>query len=420
MPEILVQFFLWAGILSFVLWWRHGSPPAAALSALSFGIAGLTRIEFLFFVPLALALAFTLAPERRRGSGLFAVLYSALLAHGLAHLILVPTHYRDVIRSQLLVVAGALPRLGPLEMAAGGLVLAALFFLIARLLAGHVPLGVRRTATALAAGVYATIFAYVSEFKAPTSFIWLASTVPWPLLVAAGIGLFLWTRESAREDGSLALPLVLFLVAGAPFLYDPHVTPIQLWAVRRFVPIIIPFACMFAVTALAWAHRRFVPRRAVLLSVLAAAALLAMNAQAVTRIYRLDFFPDQKPAVRRLAEMMSSGDLVFFPPAYTDVLVQLPLWLVYDRESFLLPPGADAKKAMRAAALALSPRHAIFFVGRGYGPHPSLEGLEFRLRGEAEFRSLMPELDATRAPRSGNQVDISLRLYEVVEKRPDP
>jgi hypothetical protein len=262
MPEILAQFFLWAGLLSFLLWWRYESPPAAALAALSLGIAGLTRIEYLLCVPLAVALVFGLAAERPRGARLFAVLYGALLVHGLAHLALVPTHYRDVIGTRVLTLWSTLPHLGPLGMAAGAIVMAALVFLVTRLRDDVRSLRVRRAAALLAATVYAVAFAQVSEFKAAASFAWLASTSSWPLLATAGIGLVLWTWESVREDRSLALPLILFLVAGAPFLYDAHVTPIQLWAVRRFVPVVVPFACLLAATALGWGHRRFVPRRA--------------------------------------------------------------------------------------------------------------------------------------------------------------
>lgn len=414
MPEILAQFFLWAGLLNFVLWWR-GSLPAAALSAFSLGIVGLTRVEYLFFVLFAVVLTLGLATARPRGMGRFSALYGTLLAHGVAHLILVPTHYRDVLQSQGRMVWAGLVGLEPLAIAVALLLAAALFALAARVLAGTLSVGVRRVAVLSGAGVYGAAFVYVSDFKVATAFTWLATTVPWPVLAVGALGLLRWAWQSTRVDGSLSFPLVLFLVVGAPFLYDPHVTPIQLWAVRRFLPVIIPFTYVFAVTALVWVARRIVWRRAgAIVSVVAAAALLVFNARPTAAIYDIEFFPDVKQGIRSLAETMSPGDVVFFPPPFTDVLIPLPLWLVHDRESFLLPHGA-ARRALRAAVAALSPRHTIFYVEYDFGHLPVVDGLAFQPRDRAELRCLLPELHPTRAPTKGRPLLMRLRVYEVAE-----
>ncbi len=412
MPEILAQFFLWGGLLNFVLWWRQGSLGAAALAALSFGIVGLTRVEYLFFVFLTVALVFGLAAQRPRGAWLFWVLYAGLLSHGLGQLLLVPTHYRDVLYSQMRALWGALLGHGWLATMAALFAAVALVVVVVQALTGSVSLRRRRAMALCAAGAYAAAFVHASEFKAVTASAWLASIVPWPVLGAAAIGLLLWTTF-VRSDGSLALPLLLFGVVGAPLLYDPHVTPIQLWAVRRFVPVVMPFICLFAVTALAWGHRRFVPRRAAVLTAGVAAAVLALNAQPTAAIYRLGLFPDQKPAVRALADMMPPGAVVFFPPGFTDVLVPLPLWLVHDRESFVLPQGV-AGKAFRSAVSALSGRHPIFYMDASFVPPAAVDGLEFHLRGRAQLRSLLPELHPIRAPIGGRPMLMPLRVYEVV------
>src|SRR5262249_5729030 len=42
MPEIITQFFLWAGLLAFVVWRRDGARPAAAVAGLALGMAAVT------------------------------------------------------------------------------------------------------------------------------------------------------------------------------------------------------------------------------------------------------------------------------------------------------------------------------------------------------------------------------------------
>jgi hypothetical protein len=111
--------------------------------------------------------------------------------------------------------------------------------------------------------------------------------------------------------------------------------------------------------------------------------------------------------------MIAPAGVVLFTARFTDVLVPLPIWLVHDRESFLLPPTLS-REALRATVVALSRRHAIFYVGFGPGGRPGVEGLEFRPLGTAEFRTMMPELDPVRAPTRGRPVLITLRVYEVV------
>jgi hypothetical protein len=97
----------------------------------------------------------------------------------------------------------------------------------------------------------------------------------------------------------------------------------------------------------------------------------------------------------------------------------VPLWLVYDRESFLLP-GRQAREAMRAGVRALSQRHRVFFVGHGYRAEPVVDGLEFRYRETVQLETTMPELHALRAPTEGRELVIPLRVYEVFDTSQRP
>lgn len=93
-------------------------------------MAGLTRVEYLFLVPVAVMLQFGLAAGSPRGTATLSVLHSAWLVHGLAHLVLIPTHYRDVISSQLLAAWRILRNLDRPAVVASIVVAAALVFLV--------------------------------------------------------------------------------------------------------------------------------------------------------------------------------------------------------------------------------------------------------------------------------------------------
>ena len=82
-----------------------------------------------------------------------------------------------------------------------------------------------------------------------------------PAALAAGIvgsGVFL--RDTIRR-GSIAMWALAscFVVAGGVYIYDASITPDQLWAMRRFVPIVIPGLVLFAVVVVERLVRRSHP-----------------------------------------------------------------------------------------------------------------------------------------------------------------
>jgi hypothetical protein len=396
MPEIVAQLFLWGGLLAFVVWWRDGPRSAGALAALGLGVAGLARVEYLVLVPLALLFTFLLVERRPPGTGVFAALYLVLLAHGVAHLSLVPTHYRDVLQDE----AAAL---GPSAIA--GVVGAAVAIGAALLVRGPGWPRALRGGAALALVVAG--LAAVADRPHPDAsqtLSWLAGGTPWPVLVLGGVGLVLAIRR-VRDDASLALPLLLFAVATGSFLWDPHVTPTAIWGLRRFVPVTLPLVCLLAMTALPW-------RLSTALAVVMAAALIAVNARPTVRLRRLPLFPDQKRELAALAEEIDPEAAVFFATDLAEYGIHLPLWLAHGRETFLLPPWGW-QRALRTAAATLLPRHPVYYVGDAADADPAVGGLELTPRGEIAFRFVLPGSDPMAVPSATREWPLVLRLYAV-------
>ena len=69
---------------------------------------------------------------------------------------------------------------------------------------------------------------------------WLAWYFGWPAVVSGFVGLALLTRRVlSRPRLELAGPLTAVLVASV-YLLRPAISPFQVWAIRRFVPLVVP------------------------------------------------------------------------------------------------------------------------------------------------------------------------------------
>jgi len=89
----------------------------------------------------------------------------------------------------------------------------------------------------------------------------LAVYVSWPTLIAAlgGVVLMLSRGWLARGRGARPLLLILALAPGVLFLWHPLVSPDHPWAVRRFVPTVIPYTLMCAAVFVGHLLRRWGP-----------------------------------------------------------------------------------------------------------------------------------------------------------------
>lgn len=85
---------------------------------------------------------------------------------------------------------------------------------------------------------------------------WLTQYLGWPALVAALGGAVLLVRRAAhRRDAGAAWLLSVVAVGSSLYLVKPSITPDQIWAARRLLPVAIPGAVLLAVVGVAalWA-----------------------------------------------------------------------------------------------------------------------------------------------------------------------
>jgi hypothetical protein len=109
---------------------------------------------------------------------------------------------------------------------------------------------------------------------------WAAWYLGWPLVVAAILGAGLLVRRSIRNrEWRISSVLIVMGLPTLVYLWRPSIYPDQIWAMRRFVPFMLPLSCLCAAAAVDAATRaaaRLGQARAtsVAIGVLSACALL--------------------------------------------------------------------------------------------------------------------------------------------------
>ena len=320
-----------------LLWRAHdtGRLRDFAAAGLVLGTSAMARIDgsvTLLFVPLLVTLLVALAPKgqwRPAGRRALALVAGVAVpsAIGLIDLQQLAPGYADDLATELGEVQKALAAL--LALGIVFVVIDRRFRLLDRLLS-------RRWLPAAAAGgvvLYAAVLAsrplwYVGHGFAPAgnpsigalqkalslkveptrsydelSVNWLAWYYGWPMLVAAVLGLaFLVHRCLTRRDLQLAPVVLLLLIVGSLYFWRVSIIPDQIWAVRRFLPVVIPLLLLSALVAAAqlWA-RGLVPR---VLSGLLAAALIVIPLVVTRPLVKVREYVPQLDQIRAVCDAL--------------------------------------------------------------------------------------------------------------------
>jgi len=398
--ESLSQLLVFGGLA--LLWrCRSGQTAQWAVAGAVLAASCLTRIDaFLVLPPLvafaALRLAITPAAERRVAvrdtAGLLAgAAIPALL--GLRDLQLLSSgYYRDlhgqfsqiytliglsVVAGVVLVVVGWKTRLLPWFEAHGtrwrhraGDVAAALVVVVGVALALR-PLymeggGADPAQADLVRGLQAGAHQRIAPLRtyAENSVTWLAWYAG-PLATGlALIGVALLLRRLVRDRRLELLPFLAFLlVTSLLYLLKPSITPDQIWAMRRYVPIVIPGLAICALLVLSEGLARLSKTPRAFVAVVAGVALFAPVAYITKPFVRVREGVPQLQEIQRVCDTVPDGDGVV-------VIGDLAIRYVQTIRSFCLTPSATlAKQNVStnalgvAAAASAAAGHQLWVLG---------------------------------------------------------
>jgi hypothetical protein len=368
LTEMLTQLFIWSSLLLLVQALKDGRPSLARWAGVFVGGAALVRFDGLILVPLlflARAVSLLVAPDarldgaadvaggehQRRGlpsSTVWNALYQTALplsAGAVAYYALFSTPYfRDMEKFYVTKLVGAT------------------LIALAVLLASAVPL-VRRlrpwlTSKALLSALSVAVcalaaYAYWLRPTASTHPMWkyervgysfdvsrayrqdtlvnLGRYVSPPVVVAAIAGwlLCVWALARQRQNPHLMPLLVVFVGCAAVYLWDPKVYADHYWAIRRFLPVVIPGFVLCAAVAVHTGTRRLGPAWARAVEGLALVFLGLFTVQAGQLIFTFaqdnGFFVQLEDLARKLP-----ADQVIVTHGYKTWVT--PLYVAFDRK----------------------------------------------------------------------------------------
>jgi hypothetical protein len=401
--EPVTMLFLVGGLALLREAQRRGSTRGYGLAGLVLGSAALARIDGLYFlltVPLLAAVTLAVASPERRGDAARRV---AALLLGVAVPAVVATlnlanlspQYLDNLGSELGMIAAATVAIT--VVGAVAVVLAwrtSLPHRLASATRGWLP-GVGAAAVVLLAVVAASRpLWYVGRTPdappAQTQYItflqkanglpldgtrsYAEQTMSWfswyygPITVALGVlGVaFGVHRLLRRGDLRLLAPLAMFLSAALLYITVPSIVPDQIWAMRRYLPVVIPGLLLAAAVVLGLLARR--SRAGMVAAALLAGIMIVIPAALSSRLVTVRDLVPQLAEVRNLCD-----DL----PADAAVLVTDSLAVTYPQtaRSYCQVPVAAVRqptraqlKQVQAAAQAHGRRLYLLFTDPGEIP----------------------------------------------------
>jgi hypothetical protein len=214
-----------------------------------------------------------------------------------------------------------------------------------------------------------------------------------PVGVAAGIaGLALAVREIVLGRRAVLVPLVgIVSVAGAVYIANAHIFPDQIWAMRRYVPAVIPGLILLAV----WAAQR-VPWRPAAAAVTAAIVVLpAVHLGPVVNVHEQ---AGGIAAMNRICDALPADAAVWTIPGPDETRLIQPVHAFCRVPVGQSPPHARADVMAQAKRTAAAHGRRLVLISTRPGPLARAAGLDAPPRAVATYRYDRLEQTLVRRP----------------------
>lgn len=367
LTEVLTQLLVLSSLILLLTAFKNGDRAVARWAGILLGLCVLVRLDSFFLLPLLLLAHLTMRVvecPKQRSTHVWTALYQTAIpafAVGVAYYPLFSRPYWN-FHDEKVVLPPAILTVGAL---------AALLLAHTRLTDLVRPLARSRGLLAVVGLVVLALsaFAYwIRPYDEPFALVsWVGPKHPIygtrsyiedglvnlakylsPPVVWTGIGgwfVALWV--AIRRQGRLyTIPALLIVAAfSALFIWNQAITPQHFWAIRRFVPVVIPGFVLFAAVGAAAVSDRLPSRWRLGVSSVALAYLAFFTAGANRLTYNFTEHDGHFEQVRRFADTLPEREpiLAFGRPVWWE-----PLYVAFDRVVIPIKPPEGAQ--MRALA----------------------------------------------------------------------
>ncbi|MBI3765203.1 MAG: hypothetical protein HY277_01700 [Ignavibacteriales bacterium] len=352
LTEIMAQLVVWSGLSVWLLALNEKDVVLARVAGFILGVSAIVRVDGFLVVPLLFAanvlFRFTAGENDPRTSKIWLALYSSLIPVAflaLVYFVLFSNPYFSALAKQV--------RLIGIMSLAGVLVL--LIVTWARLDRFRV----RKFSTAIivlgcVTMVTLAVYAYwIRPHGEPFSVIswpghpldgtrdyrenslvnlapYVSPVVIW--LAVAGWCFLFWKIIQSVEHTKLATAFVLLTGSSLAYLWNPSIAPDHFWAIRRFMPVIIPGFILIAALAVHFLHIQFRQKVAAFIPTAVAAYLLVFTVLADTPLFFVGASKGDYYDLATLANLLPPNEIVLSHNGTSFATWETPLFAVFDRK----------------------------------------------------------------------------------------
>ncbi len=203
--------------------------------------------------------------------------------------------------------------------------------------------------------------------------------------------------------------LVVSMGFGALYIWKPSISPDHFWAIRRFVPVVIPGFVFFAALGTRWLLARLSQRwySTVLASVLIFLSIFTLQANAL-----IFAFAENKGCfiqIQQIAERLPQNKLIL---AQAGVQWITPLYIAFNRKVFPVDLNVNSSKNVLDNWISkqTNEQTPVYLVFEG---KPALKGLHSRKLGETVISRSYSEPTVHPLPKKIVEEKTTISSYEV-------
>lgn len=423
MAEIIALTFLWGGFGALArgargpaLTARNDGNRHARAYAFSAGVlvgmAGLARTETFLFVAAAASL-FVVWQRARMRAGSFVLGFVLPFVVAAMTIATAPSHHAAYLVNDVTVAAStSLAGLAKLRASpwfrlvlAAPVLLAIAAGVLGRWRGVGFFRGAARALVPLPIAAAIVIYARIGGEARPLQHAgWIAGYCSWPLLAVAMVGaVMLWRRGG----GVARLLLTLVAIVAVVFIINPRVAPYQPWAIRRFLPVVIPAIALAAATALATLQR--LHRYGTVAAVVVTLVFAVIEIRPVLAMRRKPLFADGFATVGSFADLFPEDAFVVMDSSFSDLQLQVPLWLAHGRETVMVRGGSPRWRDTVAALVASG--RPTYWVANQNATAPSAPDLTFSPIDDRDITVIVPAGSVDTPPTEAVRYLTQLRVY---------
>ena len=429
-PEMMAQWLVLSGVLAWVVALRDRAPRWAFASGWFFGLGCFAKVDLIVLLGVALVAygAWRLLARPEPGElGIkyfpyLLVSFGLLLLHNFAHYLLFASHYRPFVAYliQTSYLSTLLQTSGAIQIVMAVLAVLAVLGAVIVLLRRSARDRERAGGLVLAALVvaYAVNYAVTTGGRLDETAAWLSWYVSWPLLLVGAAALAWLIAGRAARDPGATLVAVLLLVVGLQYLWNPLEPSVHVWAMRRFVPVVLPLLMLVVAMGVAACLDRVASMFRGWAAAAAGVLLVALVARPTLVLAGEPIWRGAIEQVDSLASTFPPGAVVVASPALAGTHLSTSLAYLHGIDTVLLQhPEPTAPLVEQAIAGWLASGRPVFLAFADGDPlrlpAPSLSLSEPR---SASVELPMLEVTRDRAPRGVFRPRIALRIWRMTRR----